>query len=56
MKHGKNPTVRQKKFIASFRLNYENWLVSQDTPEKMVLTHRNTGAVRVIIKPDKQRR
>lgn len=51
MKHGKNPTVKQKKYIKSFRLNYENWLVCKDTPDEMVLEHRNTGAIRVIVKP-----
>lgn len=32
MKHGKNPTRRQKQSIASVRLNPENWLVCKDTP------------------------
>lgn len=56
MKQGKNPTVRQKKYISSFRLNSENWLVCKDTPDEMVLTHRHTGAVRVIAKPTRQGR
>ena len=30
MKHGKNPTRRQKQSIASIRLNPENWLGTQD--------------------------
>lgn len=56
MKHGKNPTVRQKKFIASFRLNPDNWLVSKDTPKETVLMNKITGAIRVIVKPDRQGR
>lgn len=41
MKHGKKPTVSQRKFIAGKRLNPENWLVSKDTSAEMVLVHRN---------------
>ena len=37
MKHGKNPTVAQRKHIQSFRLNPENWLVVKDTPEEFVI-------------------
>lgn len=48
MKHGKKPTVAQKKHIQSFRLNAENWLVVQDTGEAMVLVHRLSGNVRKI--------
>ncbi len=31
MKHGKKPTLRQKKLMQAARLNYENWLVVKDT-------------------------
>lgn len=40
MKHGKSPTVSQRKFIKSNGLNWENWLVVKDQPEQMVLVHR----------------
>jgi len=50
MKHGKNPTVRQKKYLTSLGLNHENWLVCQDTPVRMVLTHKHTGLLKVIDK------
>ena len=40
MKHGKNPTRRQKQSIASVRLNPENWLVCKDTPDERVLVHK----------------
>ena len=49
MKHGKRPTVSQKKIIKAKGLNYENWLVSKHTPEKMVLVHRHTGTVREVL-------
>ena len=53
MKHGKNPTVAQRKFITSRRLNAANWLVVKDTKDEMVLVHRNfDGKTRVIRKGD----
>ena len=50
MKHGKNPTVRQKKLMTAWHLNYENWLVVKDTSTEMVIVHRNTGQIRAITK------
>ena len=40
MRQGKKPTVKQRKFIASFRLNWENWLVIADNPSHMIIRHR----------------
>ena len=40
MKHGKSPTVKQKKLIESRRLNSSDWLVERDTTEKMVIVSR----------------
>ena len=50
MKHGKRPTVRQKKLMTQWHLNYENWLVVKDTPDAMTIVHRATGRTRVIRK------
>ena len=50
MKHGKRPTVRQRKYLKSLRLNYDNWLVCKDTPGLMIIEHRDTGTVREIHK------
>ena len=50
MKHGKRPTVRQKKLMTEWHLNYENWLVVKDTPDAMTIVHRATGNIRVIQK------
>lgn len=50
MKHGKNPTVNQKKLMKSMGLNYKEWLVSKDTPTVMVVVHRHTDTVRTIEK------
>lgn len=40
MKHGKRPTVAQRKYIQSFRLNPANWLVVRDNNEEFVIRHR----------------
>lgn len=50
MKHGKKPTVAQRKVISAWSLNWENWLVVKDTPEVMVIAHRYSGEVREIRK------
>lgn len=50
MRHGKNPTVRQKKFLKSKKLNPDNWLISSDTPQKMIIIHRNTNTTKTIPK------
>lgn len=50
MKHGKNPTVRQKRLMTAWHLNYDNWLVVKDTPTEMVIVHRSTGSLRTITK------
>lgn len=44
---GKNPTVRQKRIISSWGLNYTNWLICGVT-DKLKLVHRNTGNKRII--------
>lgn len=50
MKHGKNPTRRQKEYIASLRLNPDSWLVCKDTPDELVLEHKYSGNIKVIRK------
>lgn len=49
MKHGKCPTVAQRKFIKEHGLNAESWLVVKDTPEQMVLVHRHSDKTTRII-------
>lgn len=41
MKHGRKPTKKQSIFIKKNGLNPENWLIAKDTPEMMLLVHRN---------------
>lgn len=51
MKHGKRPTVRQKKLLAQKRLNPDNWLIVKDTPTEMHIVYRYTETgLRVIRK------
>lgn len=50
MKHGKNPTRRQREYIASLRLNPDNWLVCKDTPDELILEHKYSGNIKMIRK------
>lgn len=52
MKHGKKPTVKQKKILKEYGLNYENWLIVKDNSFEMVIVHRHTDKVRTIKKGD----
>jgi hypothetical protein len=48
MKHGKRPTVAQKKLISKWRLNPDNWLVTKHTSTEMHIVHRVTSNQRII--------
>lgn len=50
MKHGKNPTVKQKKLLKSYGLNCQNWLVVTEDNKEIKIIHRHTDTVRVIKK------
>ena len=50
MKHGKNPTLKQKKLMKAARLNCDNWLVIKDTAAEMTVQNRQTGKTRIIRK------
>ena len=50
MKHGKNPTVRQKKLISGMGLNVENWLIERETDAEVVIVHRQSNTTRKIKK------
>lgn len=41
MKHGKKPTVAQRKFLQSKKLDPAMWLIVKDNPREMVLVHRH---------------
>lgn len=54
MKHGKKPTVAQRKLIGSKGLITENWLVTKDTPDTMVLVHRHSDSTTRIIHKERK--
>jgi hypothetical protein len=49
MRQGKSPTRRQKIFLQKKRMNPADWLVVEDTQEKMVLQHRHFDSVKKIV-------
>lgn len=50
MKHGKSPTLKQKKFIKDKGLVPDNWLVVKDTPSIMEVVNRSSGTRRTFEK------
>jgi hypothetical protein len=51
MKHGKKPTVAQRKLMQKWKLNSEDWLVVKDEPSKMTLVHKHfDGKIKIIPK------
>lgn len=49
IKHGRKPTVAQKKRMVKWRLDPTVWLVVKDTPKEMHLVHRHFDKVTKII-------
>lgn len=50
MKHGKKPTVAQRKLMAKWKLDSRDWLVERDTLTEMVLIHRHFDKIKIIPK------
>lgn len=50
MKHGKNPTVKQKKILKGKGLNPDNWLIIKNQPDSMEIIHRLSMKTRTISK------
>lgn len=48
MKHGRNPTKRQKILLKKYGLNYENWLIVKDCSECLEIVNRLTGNTRIL--------
>lgn len=55
MKHGKRPSVNQRKFIKAHGLNWENWLVVKDTPDRIELVHRHSDRTTRVIHKENER-
>ena len=49
MKHGKKPTRQQRKLLAKWKLNTEDWLVVKDEPTQMTIVHRHFEKTKKII-------
>lgn len=49
MKHGKKPTVAQRKLMEKWKLDWRDWLVTSDTPERIELVHRLFERTRKVI-------
>lgn len=43
---GKNPTLKQKKFLTEKKLAPENWLVLRNTSEFIEFMNRKSGKIR----------
>jgi len=48
MKHGKNPTAKQKAVMKKCRLNPDNWLVVKNLQTELHIINRETGQARVL--------
>jgi len=48
MKHGKNPTRKQREIIEKARLNPDNWLVVKRPLGELHIVHRESGKARVL--------
>lgn len=46
MKHGKNPTVKQKIMLKNYGLDPINWLIVKDCRECLEVVNRLTGSRR----------
>ena len=50
MKHGKKPTVRQKKHLKACGLNPDNWLICKISPGCMTIVHRHTNTIKTVLR------
>lgn len=50
MKHGKRPTVEQRKLLTKAGLNWSEWLIVKDLLYSMIAVHRETGETKVVEK------
>lgn len=50
MKHGKRPTVKQKKLMCELGFHYDNYLIERETADELVIVNRLTGKTETIRK------
>ncbi|MEK4255448.1 DUF6906 family protein [Ureibacillus sp. FSL K6-2830] len=51
MKRGRKLTVNESKYIKTFRLNPNNWLISKKMSDQWLLINRYTNRTRIIPAP-----
>lgn len=49
MKHGRKPSVSQRKLMEKWKLNSNDWLVVKDEPTQMTLVHRYVSSTMKVI-------
>ena len=49
MKHGKKPTVNQRKLMTKWKLDWRDWLVERETITELVLIHRHFDKTKKVI-------
>ena len=50
MKHGKKPTVEQRKVLTREGLDWKDWLVVKNLPNSLIVVKRKTDETRVVEK------
>lgn len=50
MKHGKRPTVKQKRLMRELGINFDSYLVERETKDELVIVHRLTDKTKTIRK------
>lgn len=50
MRQGKKPTVKQRRLLERFHLNWENWLVVREDAESITIRHRLSDKERTLPK------
>ena len=49
MKHGKKPTVAQRKLMTKWKLDWRDWLIERETITELVLIHRHFDKTKKVI-------
>lgn len=48
MKQGKRLTRKQREILINQNVNYQNWLVTKNLPDRLELVHKETGTSKII--------
>ena len=49
IKHGKKPTVAQRKLMTKWKLDWRDWLVERETLTELILIHRHFDKTKKVI-------